>query len=215
MISNSIIRVFSTIFLLATPTLSTPTTLPNSNSLYNCLQSNGLIPIIASSFNYREEIAAYNQRLQPLPFSIITPTTIEEVSSAVSCASQFGFTVSAKSGGHSYASYGFGEDNGLVIDLSSLKSIQVNSDSNTAQFGSGVRLGDLALALNEQGRAMPHGTCPFVGVGGHLSFGGFGLSSRMWGLSLDNIVGVDVVLANGTIIKGLNEKIDADLFWVS
>lgn len=78
-----------------------------------------------------------------------------------------------------------------------------------------MKLGDLALALNSAGRAMPHGVCPFVGVGGHIGFGGFGYAGRMWGLSVDNAVGYDVVLANGTIVRNLTAGVDADLFWVS
>ena len=55
----------------------------------------------------------------------------------------------------------------LVIDLSNLKKITVNSSQNTAVIETGNRLGDIALALNKAGRALPHGTCPYVGIGGH------------------------------------------------
>lgn len=59
----------------------------------------------------------------------------------------------------------------------------------------------MALAIYDQGeRALPHGTCPGVGVGGHISHGGYGHASRLWGLALDTVVGLDVVLANGTEI---------------
>lgn len=78
-----------------------------------------------------------------------------------------------------------------------------------------MKLGDLALALNNAGRAMPHGVCPFVGVGGHIGLGGFGYAGRMWGLSVDNVIGYDVVLANGTIVRNLTANADPDLFWVS
>jgi hypothetical protein len=70
-----------------------------------------------------------------------------------------------------------------------------------ATVGGGVRLGNLALGIYAQGeRALPHGTCPGVGIGGHFLHGGYGHASRLWGLSLDTIVGLDVVLANGTYI---------------
>lgn len=84
--------------------LSSPTTLPSSSSLSQCLQSSGLQPITASSENYIVDTAAYNQRLQPEPFAIIFPTTSEEVASAIGCARDNGFKVAARGGGHSYVS---------------------------------------------------------------------------------------------------------------
>ncbi|KAI4940036.1 uncharacterized protein J4E92_001324 [Alternaria infectoria] len=65
--------------------------------------------------------------------------------------------------------------------------------------GGGVRLGNLGLGVYKQGQAaLPHGTYPGVGIGGHYTHGGFGYSSRRWGLALDTIVAMDVVLADGT-----------------
>ena len=117
----------------------------------------------------------------------------------------------AKSGGHSYASYSSGGHNGsMVVNLESFQSINVDTtdSSGIAQVGGGVRLGDMALGIYNQAQgALPHGTCPGVGIGGHASHGGFGLSSRLWGLTLDTIVGLDVVLANATFIHTT-----ADLF---
>lgn len=82
-----------------------------------------------------------------------------------------------------------------------------------AKIGSGQRLGNIALALYSQGeRALPHGTCPGVGVGGHALHGGYGYDSRKWGLALDHIVGLDVVLANGTYIY-TNETSYPDIFF--
>lgn len=88
----------------------------------------------------------------------------------------------------------------MVIDLESFQQITVGA-GGVAQIGGGVRLGDMALGIfNQAQRALPHGTCPGVGIGGHASHGGFGYDSRMWGLTLDTIVGLDVVLANGSFI---------------
>jgi len=114
---------------------------------------------------------------------------------------------------HSYIANGLGGRNGaLVVDLRKLKAITVNSKNGTALIQTGNRLGDIALALNEKGRAMPHGTCPYVGIGGHAGYGGFGFVSRLWGLTLDNTVSATVVLANGTIAKA-SSTVNSDLFW--
>ena len=89
----------------------------------------------------------------------------------------------------------------MVVDLESFNNVTMDATTNIAQVGGGVRLGNMALALYNQGkRALPHGTCPGVGVGGHATHGGFGYSSRAWGLTLDTIIGLDVVLANGSYI---------------
>ncbi len=91
--------------------------------------------------------------------------------------------------------------------------IQVNDQAQTALIESGNRLGDIALALNKYGRATTHGTCPYVGIGGHASFGGFGYVSRLWGMTLDVITSMNVVLANGTIVAA-SETQNPELFWV-
>lgn len=89
----------------------------------------------------------------------------------------------------------------MVIDLEGFQTVSLDTTTFIAKAGGGVRLGNLAVGIYNAGkRALPHGTCPGVGVGGHATHGGFGLSSRAWGLTLDTIVGLDVVLANGSFI---------------
>jgi FAD/FMN-containing dehydrogenase len=95
-----------------------------------------------------------------------------------------------------------------------MTNISVNATTGIATIQTGNRLGDVALALNNAGRALPHGTCPYVGIGGHSGHGGFGFTSRMWGLALDTIVRATVILANGTILT-TSESQHNDLFWVS
>jgi hypothetical protein len=135
------------------------------------------------------------------PAAIILPTTAQQVSDAVVCAGKNNLKVQARSGGHSYASFSTGgKDGSVVIDLQNFQTINVNS-AGVATVGGGVRLGNLATGIyNQAQRALPHGTCPGVGIGGHATHGGYGYSSRAWGLALDSIVGLDAVLANGTII---------------
>lgn len=184
----------------------------------------------------RRDAAAYNQRLQPEPTAILYPSSHDEIASALSCASQTGAKVSARGGGHSYASYSL--DGDLVIDLGNYRNITVDGNG-VASIGAGNRLGDIYLALDEQGWAVAAGVCEAVGIGGHAGFGGafasvsqcealsraqdltlfpsgvagFGLPSRMWGLLSDQVIGYDVVLANGTAYAHLTRSSDPDLFW--
>ena len=96
--------------------------------------------------------------------------------------------------------------------METFQTINVAS-SGIAKVGGGVRLGNLATALYNNGkRATSHGTCPGVGIGGHFTHGGYGFSSRAWGLAMDNIVGLDVVLANGTAVHA-SSTTQSDLYY--
>ena len=131
------------------------------------------------------------------------PTTTQHISDAVVCAGKSKVKVQAKGGGHSYASYSSGGQSGsMVIDLQGFQQVTLDTTTNVAKVGGGARLGNIATGIyNANKRALSHGTCPGVGIGGHATHGGFGYSSRAWGLTLDAIVGLDVVLANGTVVK--------------
>ncbi|KAI0164572.1 Glucooligosaccharide oxidase [Xylariaceae sp. FL1272] len=155
--------------------------------------------------------STYNSRVPVAPKIIILPETAEQVSKAVVCASAHGLRVQARSGGHSYASHSSGGvDGAAVIDLRNFQDV-VLSYNGIAAVGGGVRLGNLALACHQRGRALAHGTCPAVGIGGHFTHGGFGLSSRSWGLAMDQIIALDVVMADGAIVHA-SETENSDLF---
>jgi FAD/FMN-containing dehydrogenase len=85
---------------------------------------------------------------------------VEQVQAVIRCAAPAGLSVSAKSGGHSYAAYGLSGD--VVIDMKNMKGLTLNPDG-TAVVQTGNRLGDVATGIFEQGqRALPHGSCPYV-----------------------------------------------------
>ncbi|KAI1498447.1 hypothetical protein F5X99DRAFT_412091 [Biscogniauxia marginata] len=155
----------------------------------------------------------YNLRLPVTPAFVVLPTSVEHVSNAITCAAQYGLKIQAKSGGHSYGSYSNGgSDGAMVIDLRAFQDVQLGSNG-IAKVGGGIRLGDLALTLYSQGkRALPHGTCAGVGIGGHFTHGGYGFSSRAWGLSMDQIVGLDVVMPNGRYVYASEDE-NAELYY--
>lgn len=100
-----------------------------------------------------------------------------------------------------------------MIDLQPLQSISLDKTTNVAKVGGGVRLGNLAQGVYDQGkRAISHGTCPGVGIGGHFTHGGYGHTSRNWGIALDHIVGLDVVTADGKLLHATASE-NKDLFW--
>ncbi|KAI1274993.1 hypothetical protein F5Y07DRAFT_189314 [Xylaria sp. FL0933] len=156
--------------------------------------------------------STYNRRVPVTPRIVILPATTEQISQAIRWAAACGLKVQARSGGHSYASHSNGGvDGSVVIDLRKLQDIDLTEDG-IVRVGGGVRLGNLARALWQEKRALTHGTCPTVGVAGHFTHGGFGFTSRTWGLAMDQIVSLDVVMADGRVVhasEGENEDIFA------
>ncbi|KAF4626196.1 hypothetical protein G7Y89_g11962 [Cudoniella acicularis] len=173
-----------------------------ATNVVTCLESHQVPYSMAGSSNWAALIKPFNLRLAYIPAVVTIPTTPDQVSSSVTCATAASLRVQAKGGGHSYASYSTGGQNGsMVISMENFSNITVDQSTFIAKVGAGQRLGNVALALYAQGqRALPHGTCPGVGIAGHALHGGYGYDSRKWGLTLDHIVALDVVLANGTQI---------------
>ncbi|KAK1223162.1 hypothetical protein PQX77_013967 [Marasmius sp. AFHP31] len=173
----------------------------------------GIKALFPGGEGYDAASAAYNRRFTFSPSAVAYPKSAEEVSKAVMIGAGNGMRVVARSGGHSYIANGLGGENGtLVVDLSGMNAISVDDSSHIAKIETGNRLGNVAVGLNEKGRALPHGTCPYVGVGGHSAFGGFGFTSRMWGLTLDTIKALNTVLANGTAVRVTQDNYP-DLFF--
>ncbi|KAF9541279.1 glucooligosaccharide oxidase [Agrocybe pediades] len=169
--------------------------------------------VVPGSAGYANASQAFNLRYTFHPTAITFPSTPSDVSTILSLASKYNHQAVARSGGHSYIANGLGGKDGvLIVDLRNFNAITVDSKTNVASIGTGNRLGNVALGLNAKGRALPHGTCPYVGIGGHSGHGGYGFTSRKWGLTLDTIVALDVVLANGTIVTASQSNYP-DLFW--
>ncbi|KAB2098641.1 hypothetical protein AG0111_0g13105 [Alternaria gaisen] len=174
---------------------------PNQ-SLQTCLASKSVPLSLNSSSDWASLIDPYNLRLRYIPTAVTLPSTPQQVSDIVVCAAAAGVKVQARSGGHSYGSFSLGGKNGsLVVDLRNFNTISLDNSTGIVTVGGGARLGNLGLGIYNQGqRALPHGTFPGVGIGGHYTHGGFGYSSRRWGLALDTIVAMDVVLADGRLV---------------
>ncbi|KAF1938468.1 FAD-binding domain-containing protein [Clathrospora elynae] len=192
---------------------ATPSVTPSGSAL-QCLNGKNVPYKMTSDSEYAGLVEPYNLRLPYKPAVVVLPITNQHVQDAVVCAAQAGLKVQAKSGGHSYASFSSGgRDGAMQINLQSLQTIQLDQGSGVATVGGGVRLGNLADGIFTQGNAaVSHGTCPGVGIGGHYTHGGYGHTSRNWGLAMDQVVAADVVLANGTLTKASSTQ-SPDIFW--
>jgi len=142
------------------------------------------------------------------PLAVAQPVDAADVASVVRWARKTGVHIVARSGGHSYG--GYSSTSGVVVDLSRLAGVRVIA--GRAAVGAGARLGNIYDVLGRHGLAVPAGTCPSVGIGGHALGGGFGLASRAWGLASDNLRAVEVVTADGKVLIA-DAKHHADLFW--
>ena len=185
----------------STTSISIPTSSSTSSTLQDCLDAKDVPVYFPTTSGFTQLAEPFNLRLVYIPAVVVLPTTTQHISDAVICAGTYNVKVQAKSGGHSYASFSSGGQNGsMIVDLAAFQNIEVNP-SGVAEIGGGVRLGDMALSIyNDSERALPHGSWPGIGTGGHATHGGFGPTSRQWGLTLDTILGLDVVIANGTSI---------------
>jgi FAD/FMN-containing dehydrogenase len=156
------------------------------------------------------------RRLASPAFDGVRPAAVarcRDAADVVACvdwARATGSPITARSGGHSYAGYSSGS--GLVVDLSGLAAIAVDQGAQAAAIGSGAQLVDVDLALAGHGVAVPGGSCPTVGIAGLALGGGMGLTGRAFGLTCDNLLAADVVLADGRQVH-CDATHDPDLYW--
>jgi FAD/FMN-containing dehydrogenase len=148
-----------------------------------------------------------------LPAAVVQPRDTRDVRAVVRWADRFDARLVPRSGGHSYAGYSAGA-RAVVVDLRRIRGIRVNAGGKRATVSAGARLIDLYATLAHRGMTVPAGTCPTVGVGGLALGGGFGLASRRFGLTSDNLRALTIVTADGKIRRA-DRDTDEDLFWAS
>jgi FAD/FMN-containing dehydrogenase len=146
------------------------------------------------------------------PAYVLRPASVEDVQAAVRFAAGAGRVLSVRGGGHSFAGFGTNDD-GIVIDLSSLASTEViDKERHLVRIGGGSTWGQVAVDLAPHGLAISSGDTKSVGVGGLTLTGGIGWKVRKYGLALDNLVGAEVVTADGALVKASAEQ-NPELFW--
>ena len=146
------------------------------------------------------------------PAYVLRPEHGEDVQAAVCFAADAGLVLSVRGGGHSFAGFGTNDD-GVVIDLSKLTTIEIIDDKrHLVWIGGGATWGQVTTALEPHGLAISAGDTRSVGVGGLTLSGGIGWKVRQYGLALDNLVAAEVVTANGAIVQASAEE-NPELFW--
>lgn len=153
----------------------------------------------------------FNAMIEKRPALIARCADSADVSSAVSFARDHGLLLAVRGGGHNGAGLGTCDD-GIVIDLSLLRDIKVDPEARTVRVGGGCTWGEVDGATGEFGLATPSGIISTTGVGGLTLGGGLGHLTRKCGLTIDNLLEAEVVLASGEVVTASANE-NAELYW--
>jgi FAD/FMN-containing dehydrogenase len=160
---------------------------------------------------YDEARRLYNAMIDKRPALIARCADVADVIACVRFAAAEGVELAIRGGGHNGGGLG-SVDDGLVIDLSQLRGVRVDPGTRTVIVAGGTTLGEVDHATHPFGLAVPAGIISTTGVGGLTLGGGLGHLTRKYGLSIDNLIGADVVLADGSLVR-VSESEHDDLFW--
>src|SRR5258708_33684084 len=167
--------------------------------------------ITPASSEYEVARKVYNGMIDRRPDAIVRCVDVADVTAAVNFARQDGLTVAIRGGGHNGAGLAVC-DQGLVIDLSPMKGVRVDPTNRTVRVGPGCTQGDVDHATHAFGLAVPAGIVSTTGIAGLTLGGGTGYLTRKYGLTIDNLLAVDMVLADGSFVTA-NAEERPDLFW--
>jgi FAD/FMN-containing dehydrogenase len=153
----------------------------------------------------------YNAMIDKRPAVIARCADIADIMTAVRFGRENNMLTSIRGGGHNAGGLGICDD-GLVIDLSRMKNVRVDPKAKTARVAPGCVWGDVDHATHPFGMATPSGVVSTTGVAGLTLGGGIGHLTRKYGLTVDNLISVDMVLADGTFVAASAEE-NPDIFW--
>src|SRR5207302_7439723 len=161
--------------------------------------------------DYDDARKVYNAMIDKKPRLIAQCADVADVIACVNFARENNVLLAVRSGGHNAGGLGIA-DEALVIDLAPIKYTRVDPAAQTVTVGGGCVWGDVDHATHAFGMAVPSGIISTTGVGGLTLGGGIGHLTRKCGLTIDNLLSADVVLANGNFVKA-NIDENPDLFW--
>jgi FAD/FMN-containing dehydrogenase len=160
---------------------------------------------------YDEARRVFNAMIDRHPAAIVQPANAQDVAAAVNYAREAGLDLAVRGGGHSVPGFGTVDD-GIVIDLSGMRTVAVDPVTRRARAAGGATWADFNTATAAHGLASTGGVVSTTGVGGLTLGGGIGYLARGLGLACDNLVSAEVVTADGQIVTA-SERENEDLFW--
>ena len=167
--------------------------------------------ITADDAEYEEARKVYNGMIDKRPAAVVRCTSAADVAATIGVAREEGLDLSVRGGGHSAPGFGT-NDGGIVIDLSPLQNVVVDPETRTARAGGGCTWAGFNDATHAHGLATTGGIIGSTGIAGLTLGGGIGYLSRKYGLSCDNLIGAEVVTADGQVLHASEKEYD-DLFW--
>ncbi len=165
----------------------------------------------AADAGYDDARALFNAMIDKRPAVIARCATPADVANVIGFARQNDLPVAIRGGGHNGGGLG-SVDDGVVVDLSLLRSISVDPETRVVKVGGGCTWNDVDAATNPHGLAVPCGIISSTGVGGLTLGGGIGHLTRGYGLTIDNLLAAEVVLADGERVTASTDE-NAELFW--
>ncbi|KAK7399743.1 hypothetical protein VNO78_10932 [Psophocarpus tetragonolobus] len=219
------------IFLVLLLNISASVAAPTAESVYisflQCLKNYTSSPDQVSNIIFAQTNASFSSVLEayirnarfnttstPKPLLVVTPLEEPHIQGAVICAKNIGIQLKIRSGGHDYEGISYVSDQPFIIlDMFQFRNITVDVENKVAVVQAGATLGEVYYRIWEKSKVygFPAGLCPTVGVGGHLSGGGYGNMLRKHGLSVDHVVDAKIVDVKGRILD--KEAMGEDLFW--
>ena len=169
------------------------------------------VAIMPGDVDYDEARSLYNGMIDKRPGLILRCADTADVIAAVNHARAHGELIAVRGGGHNGAGLG-SCDNGIVIDLSSMNDIEVDAEARTVRAEGGCTQGDVDQRTSAHGLAVPSGIVSSTGLAGLTLGGGHGWLTRKHGLTIDNLLAAEVVLADGSVVLA-SESENPDLFW--
>jgi hypothetical protein len=169
-------------------------------------------PVIEpADLDYAEARKVYNAMIDKKPLAIARCADVADVITCVNFARENNLLLAIRGGGHNAGGLGIADD-ALVIDLSPIKYTRIDQAAGTVTAGGGCTWGDVDHATHGFGMAVPSGIISTTGVGGLTLGGGIGHLTRKCGLTIDNLLSADLVLASGKFVRASADE-NSDLFW--
>jgi FAD/FMN-containing dehydrogenase len=167
--------------------------------------------VVAGDPGYDVLRHVWNADIDRHPAAIVRVRDAQDVSRALRWTLDRGYPVTVRGGGHNIAGTAVA-DGAILIDTGELRAVTFDRDAGTVTVGAGCRLGDMDRACAEQGVVVPAGTVSHTGVAGLALGGGAGYLARLFGLTVDHITEIELVVADGRVLVA-NEREHPDLFW--
>ncbi|CAI8603156.1 unnamed protein product [Vicia faba] len=166
--------------------------------------------------NFSIQNLRFAEPTTPKPIVIVLPESLKQLQKSLACCRRFSLGIRVRSGGHSYEGTSSVAGDGtlfVIIDMMNLNHVKVDMETKTAWVEGGATLGETYYAISQASDeyGFSAGSCPTVGVGGHISGGGFGLLSRKYGLAADNVVDALLIDAEGRLLD--RKTMGDDVFW--